>query len=179
MKQYGELVAPDTIQFVRVLPGTLDVVWDYLVVGEKRKQWLADGDVELKVGGSVPMHFHNASLSNEPDDKPPQKYADMPDRISYHGKVIACSPKTLLSHTWEGDGEVATEVTYELRQLADGVELTLTQRKLTDRDMLYGASGGWHTHLDILLDVLSGDSPRAFWKTHTTLEAEYQERLAR
>ena len=37
--------------------------------------------------------------------------------------------------------------------------------------------GGWHTHLDILVDVLEGREPKAFWKTHTALEAEYGKRL--
>ena len=176
MSQFGELIAPDTIRFVRVLSGDLDLVWDFLTVGSKRKQWLADGDVELQVGGHVSLHFHNASLSNEPDDGPPPKYADMPEKVSYHGTVTKCEPKTLLAHTWEGDGEL-TEVTYSLRPVEGGVELTLVQRKLTDKDMLYGASGGWHTHLDILSDVISGKPPKAFWRVHTLLESEYRKRF--
>jgi hypothetical protein len=36
---------------------------------------------------------------------------------------------------------------------------------------------GWHTHLGILLDRLSGREPRPFWSTHARLEAEYDRRL--
>jgi uncharacterized protein YndB with AHSA1/START domain len=172
MKDYGELIAPGTVRFKRLLPGTLDLVWRYLVEGEKRRQWLADGDTEERVGGRVELHFHNARLSSLPDDPPPEKYRDMPERLSYRGVVTACRPKTLLSHTWVGDGE-ETEVTYELEQREEGVLLTLTHRRLTDRDKLTGAAGGWHTHLDILAAVLAGVEPKPFWRTHTDLEAEY------
>lgn len=41
MNRYGELIAPDTVRFQRLLPGTLDTVWSYLVDGEKRGKWLA------------------------------------------------------------------------------------------------------------------------------------------
>jgi hypothetical protein len=37
---------------------------------------------------------------------------------------------------------------------------------------------GWHTHLDILVDVLEQQKPKAFWKTHSALEDEYAQRLS-
>lgn len=178
MNNYGELIAPDTLRFRRLLPGTLDQVWSYLVDGEKRATWLADGDTEARVGGRADLKFHNAALSSLPDDSPPEKYRDMPEHVSYDGEVTRCEPKTLLTHTWVGDGE-NTEVTYELEQREDGVLLTLTHRRLTGRDMLTGVCGGWHTHLDILVDVLAGKEPQPFWRTHTALEAEYEARLPR
>lgn len=176
MNRYGELIAPDTVRFQRLLPGTLDSVWPFLVDGEMRGKWLAGGDTEQHVGGGVDLHFHNAGLSPAPDDPPPDKYADMPERISYRGKVTACEPKTLLRHTWIGDDGENSEVTYELEQREDGVLLTLTHRRLTD-EMLTSVLGGWHTHLDILTDVLAGREPKPFWRTHTALEKEYSGRL--
>ena len=120
MNKYGELIAPDTVRFVRLLPGTLDTVWAFLVDGEKRAKWLAGGNTEERVGGRVDLHFHNASLSTRPDDPPPEKYRDLPEKVSYQGEVTACEPKTLLSHTWVGDGEGTSEVTYELEAREDG-----------------------------------------------------------
>ena len=35
----------------------------------------------------------------------------------------------------------------------------------------------WHTHLDMLIDLLNGREPQPFWKTHTAWEAEYDTRL--
>lgn len=175
MSDYGELIAPDTVQFKRLLPGTIDLVWSYLVDGEKRRLWLAGGDTEVRAGGRVDLHFHNATLSPGVDDPPPDKYKEMPERVSYHGVVTACEPKTLLSHTWVGDGETS-EVTYELEQRSDGVLLTLTHRRVPV-DVLTGVSAGWHTHLGILADIVAGREPAPFWRTHTALEAEYHARL--
>lgn len=178
MNNYGELIAPDTVRFQRLLPASLDQVWSFLIDGEKRSRWLAGGDTEARVGGRVDLKFHNAALSSLPDDLPPDKYRDMPEHVSYEGEVTRCEPKTLLAHTWVGDGE-NTEVTYELEQRDDGVLLTLIHRRLSDRDMLTGVCGGWHTHLDLLVDVLTGKEPQPFWRTHTALEAEYEARLPR
>ncbi len=177
MSQYGELIAPDTVQFKRLLPGTIDRVWSYLVEGDKRRRWLAGGDTEERVGGQVELHFHNASLSSLPDDPPPEKYKDMPEPMSYAGEVTQCEPKTLLAHTWLGNDGEASEVTYELEQRDDGVFLTLTQRRLP-AEKITGTCGGWHTHLDVLADVLAEKEPQPFWRTFTALEAEYQARLS-
>ncbi len=175
MNRHGELIAPDTVRFQRLLPGTLDSVWPYLIDGEKRKLWLAGGNTEERVGGKVELVFQNNQLSSRPDDPPPDKYADFPEIARYDGEVTACVPKTLLSHTWV-DETVASEVTYELEQRVEGVLLTLTHRRLSP-EMVAGAMGGWHTHLDMLADVLDGREPQPFWRTHTALEAEYEKRL--
>jgi len=177
MNKFGELIAPDTVRFVRLLPASLDTVWGFLVDGEKRGRWLAGGDTEERVGGHVDLHFHNASLSTQADDPPPEKYKDMPEQVSYEGEVTACVPKTLLAHTWVGDGGEDSEVTFELEQRDDGVLLTLTHRRVEGRDMLTGVLGGWHIHLDILEDVLVGNEPPPFWRTHTALETEYDSRI--
>ena len=178
MNDYGELIAPDAVQFKRLLPGSIDLIWSYVVDGDNRGKWLAGGDTEQRVGGHVDLHFHNSSLSSLADDPPPEKYQDMPERISYTGEVTRCEPKTLLAHTWVGDGE-NSEVTYELEQREDGVLLTLTHRRIGSRELLTGVSGGWHMHLDIFADVLAGREPKPFWRTHTALEAEYDARLPR
>ena len=177
MSQNGELIAPDTVQFTRLLPGTIDRVWSYLVEGDKRAKWLAGGNTEERVGGNVDLHFYNHSLSSLPDDPPPEKYKDMPEQVSYVGTVTQCEPKTLLAHTWLADGEEETEVTYELEQHDDRVLLTLTHRRILGRDRLSSVCGGWHAHLDILADVLGDNEPQPFWRTFTALQAEYDSRL--
>ncbi|HPF91720.1 MAG TPA: hypothetical protein PLL57_13755 [Flavobacteriales bacterium] len=37
-KRMGELIAPNTIRFTRVLPGPIERVWSYLVDPEKRSK---------------------------------------------------------------------------------------------------------------------------------------------
>lgn len=176
MSEYGELIDASTMRFERLLPGPIERVWSYLIESDKRARWLCGGDAEPEVGGHVDMHFHNASLSKADDIAPPEKYKDMPEKVSFAGKVTRCEPPRVLAHTWEFEDE-ASEVCYELEPQGDKVRLVLTHRKLHSNELLLSVSGGWHTHLDILVDVLEGREPRPFWKTHTGLEAQYTERL--
>ena len=176
MNEYGEQIAADAVRFRRLLPGSIDLVWSYLVDGEKRGKWLASGDTDAKVGGSIELNFHNAGLSTLDDDPAPEKYKDMPDKMHFDGVVTACEPKTLFQHTWR-DGDEETEVTYELEAHDDGVLLTLTHRRVESRTTKTSVLGGWHTHLNILEDILRGNEPQPFWKVHTPLEEEYETRI--
>ena len=180
MNDHGELIGADAVRFKRLLPGPIERVWRYLTEPEKRAKWLAGGDTELRVGGQVELHFHNAGLSSLPDIPPPEKYRDMPEKVSFSGKVTRCDPPRLLAHTWVGgdeNEEGESEVTYELEERGDDVLLTLTHRRITTREMMSGICGGWHTHLDIMIDVLNAREPQPFWFRHTALEAEYETRL--
>ena len=177
MSHYGERIDDTTVRFERLLPGPIERVWQYLTDGEKRARWLCGGEMELRVGGKVEMHFHNASLSSQPDVDPPEKYRELPEQMSFGGTVTRCEPPRLLAFTWDFEDE-PSEVCYELQEAGDRVRLVLTHRKLTSHDEIISASGGWHTHLDILEDVLNGREPQAFWKAHTPLEAEYERRFA-
>jgi uncharacterized protein YndB with AHSA1/START domain len=94
--------------------------------------------------------------------------------MSFSGVVTQCAPPRLLAHTWEDDGDYS-EVEYVLSEMDDKVLLVITHSRLSKDDVL-GVSGGWHAHLDILEDVLEGRTPRAYWKHHTALEAEYESR---
>lgn len=176
MSQHGVLIDSNTVRFERRLPGPIDRVWSYLVDGEKRAQWLCGGDTQLKVGGQVDMLFHNASLSSQPDIERPEKYKDMPEKVSFSGKVTRCDPPHLLAHTWEYEDD-ASEVCYELSERGDEVLLVLTHTRLRSAEEVLSVCGGWHAHLDILIDILEGKDARPFWKTHTELEAQYAKRL--
>jgi hypothetical protein len=154
MSKYGERLDGSTVRFERLLPGPLERVWEYLIDGKKRATWFAGGNTELRVGGRTEMLFHNASLSSKPDIDPPEKYKDYADKMSFGGTVTQCDPPRLLTFTY----------------------LVLTHRKLASDNEVLSVSGGWHTHLDILEDVLEGREPEAFWKLHTPIEAEYERR---
>jgi uncharacterized protein YndB with AHSA1/START domain len=175
MSKYGERLDGSTVRFERLLPGPLERVWEYLTDGKKRATWFAGGNTELRVGGRTEMLFHNASLSSKPDIDPPEKYKDYADKMSFGGTVTQCDPPRLLTFTWEFEDEYS-EVTFELEENGDKVHLVLTHRKLASDNEVLSVSGGWHTHLDILEDVLEGREPGAFWKLHTPIEAEYERR---
>jgi uncharacterized protein YndB with AHSA1/START domain len=176
MSHYGERIDETTVRFERLLPGPIERVWEYLTDSDKRATWLAAGDTEQRVGGRVEMHFHNTTLSTQPDIDPPEKYKDLPETMSFGGTVTLCEPPHRLAHTWDFEDE-HSEVCYELEEAGDKVRLVLTHRKLATYDEIISVSGGWHTHLDILEDVLGGREPKAFWEAHTPLEAEYERRF--
>ena len=159
------------------MPGPIQRIWEYLTDSDKRGTWFASGETELEVGGKVEMRFNNASLSKRPDMDPPEKYRELPETMSFDGTVTQCEPPRLLAYTWNFENE-NSEVCFELSEDEGGVRLVLTHRKLASDDEVVDVSAGWHTHLDILGDVLEGRDPRPFWKTHTPLDAEYERRFA-
>ena len=176
MNEYGELLDENTVRFERMLPGPIERVWSYLTESEKRARWLCAGDVETKVDGHVDMHFHNMSLSGDDDIPRPEKYKDRPEKMSFTGKVTRCEPPYLLQHTWDFEDE-HSEVCYELEEQGDKVKLTLTHRRLDDSNIVLSVSTGWHTHLNVLEDVLDGARVRPFYRMQTQYEGEYGERL--
>jgi len=176
MNEYGKLLDQNTVRFERLLPGPIERVWSYLTEDGKRAKWLCGGDVEQKVGGHVDMHFHNVSLSSEDDIPRPEKYRDRPEKMSFAGEVTRCEPPHVLQHTWEF-GDEYSEVCYELEEQGDKVRLILTHRRLDTSDIVLSVSGGWHTHLNILVDVLEGNKLRPFYRMQTQYETEYSQRL--
>jgi uncharacterized protein YndB with AHSA1/START domain len=50
---YGEMIEPTTLKIQRMLPGSVERVWDYLTKSELRRQWFAAGDMEMKTGTRV------------------------------------------------------------------------------------------------------------------------------
>lgn len=176
MNEYGKLVDDGTVRFERLLPGPIDRVWRYLTESDLRAQWLCGGDVEITVDGHVDMHFHNTTLSNEDDVPRPGKFRDMPEKLSFTGKVTRCEPPYLLEHTWEFNDENSL-VRYELSEQDDKVILVLTHRRLETTQIVLDVSGGWHTHLNILEDVLEQRPLRPFYRMQQQYEAEYRERL--
>jgi len=133
--------------------------------------------MELRVGGTVDLHFHHANLSKHA--KPaPERFKKYDSGVTTHGRVTRCEPPRVLSYTWEPehhDGE--SEVTFELTPQGDKVRLLLTHRRLRDRKAMLGIGTGWHTHLGVLADRLNGREPGGFWSAFVANEAEYKKRL--
>ncbi len=178
MNDYATLIENDTLTLERILKGPIETVWACLTESEHKAKWLSGGDVEPRVGGKVTHHFDNQKISDTPEPTP-EKYSDMPDQVTMTGEVLAWEPYNLLSYSWdEGDGS-SSEVIFKLSEhKGDKVKLILIHTKVPDtKDFKVGVSAGWHTHLNILRNVLEGKKPGGFWSVHMPLEAEYEERL--
>ena len=171
---YGRIAAPAEVRFERLLPGPIETVWQFLVDSDKRGQWLASGPMELKEGGAVELRFQHRDLSPH-KVSPPDRYREM-DEKGHVGRerILRVEPPRLLVMSWG-----KSEVTFELLPEGKNVRLILTHRKLSTRANMVQTSGGWHTHLDILVERANGRVPKAFWTVFGDIEADYDRRYPR
>ncbi len=174
-EHYGKLIAPNTIRFERILPGPIERVWTYLTDPEKRGKWLASGPMELRVGGAAHLTWlHRDYAAGQPI---PEQYKSLEKGHSMDATVTRCEPPRLLGFTWGRRLDALSEVVIELREQGADVLLVLTHERLPDRRDLLGVSGGWHTHLDVLVDILNGRPSSGFWVKLVSLNGEYPDRL--
>ena len=129
--------------------------------------------MELVEGGMVRLEFQHSNLTTEPY---PERFKKYESGDTMHGRVVRCEPPKLLSHTWGSDPD-GSVVTFELSEVAGGVHLVLTHSHLPNRAELVGVSSGWHAHLGVLEDRLSGTRPRPFWSEFAKLEPMYESRI--
>ncbi|ASM07339.1 MULTISPECIES: SRPBCC family protein [Serratia] len=177
MNDYGMIIEPGTLRIQRLLPGPIERVWAYLTESDKRATWLAAGAMTLENGAPLELEFRNSDLAGE-HEPPPAKYKQHGGCVSNRGHITCLFPPRLLSFTWaEQDQGRPSEVTFELTEQGSAVLLTVTHRRLANRDEMLSVAGGWHTHLDILQDRLHDRAPQPFWSTHARLEEEYRARL--
>jgi uncharacterized protein YndB with AHSA1/START domain len=156
-----------TIQ--RRLPGPIERVWAYLTESDLRRQWLAAGEMEMKVGAPVELVWRNDELSNPPGQRPP----GFPDEHRMQCHITELDPPRKLAITWGSTGGVS----FELEPKGKDVLLTVIHRRVTDRATLLNVSGGWHMHLDVLVARLAGKEPPPFWDGWSRLKQEYDQRM--
>lgn len=177
MEKNGKVLSPDTIQFERLMPGPIERVWAYLTEPDKRSKWLAGGAMEGHVGGAVKLWFKHDSLDCTPDTTP-DKYKQYENGSDMLGRVTQWEPPHLLAYSWsEGTPDRVSEVLFELSEKGKEVLLVLTHKRLPDRKELLGVAGGWHTHLDILAEHLSGRTSPGFWSSHAAIDAHYKKAI--
>jgi uncharacterized protein YndB with AHSA1/START domain len=169
LEPYGSLIEPATLKIERLLPGPIERIWTYLTESELRRQWLAAGEMELRVGASFELVWRNGELSELPSQRP----ADFPAEHRMTGQITELDPPRRLGITWGSTGGV----TFDLTPKGSQVLLTLTHHRVADRGMLLNVSAGWHAHLDVLVARCSGRQPAPFWETWSRLKQDYEKRL--
>lgn len=171
----GEFASPGEVRLVRLLPGPLERVWEYLTDPGKRARWLAGGATEQRAGGKVVFVMHHQNIA--PHETPPEKFKHVQDPgVTFEGRVLRCEPPRLLAFTFGGDDSV---VTFELEPHGSQVRMILTHRA-TGEDLpeITNYASGWHTHLSLLIALLEDRPLPPFWSHHAAQLAEYQRRHA-
>ncbi len=166
---YGVLTEPTTLTIQRILPGPIERVWAYLTDSDLRRQWLAAGKMELKVGAPFEFVWRNNELMANPGKRPD----GFSDESRMQSRITEIDPPRRLSFTWFERGEV----TFELAPRGDRVLLTVIHRRIPDRSVLLSVGPGWHGHLDVLAARISGKEPEPFWDEIARLKQEYVRRM--
>lgn len=174
MGDYATYPDPAVLEIYRDLPGPIERVWDYLTMSDLRQRWLCAGDVSAEVGGEIQFRFDHSLLSKHPT---PESHENSGDQ-HMAGIVRDYDPPHHLAFSWpSAEAEAPTEVVIKLTEIDGGVRLHLRHEKVITSDYKSGASAGWHTHLDILGDLLAGRKGRDFWEHFLPLEQDYKSKL--
>lgn len=173
---YAEFPARGELRIVRLLPGPIERVWEFLTDPEKRSRWICGGITEPKAGGKIVFEMHHSKLS--PHETPPAKYAEVHEPgVTFEGRVLRYEPPHVLSYTF---GDEESQVTFELTPQDKQVLLVLTHRSTgTDIPEQKNYAGGWHIHLAFLLAILEGKPTPKLWEMHTQLTEHYEQVVPR
>lgn len=166
---YGALTEPATLTLQRLLPGPIERVWAYLTDSDLRRQWLAAGAMDMKLGAPVELVWRNDELTDPPGRRP----EGFPDEHRMECRITELDPPRKLAISWQGSGDVS----FELEPRGKDVLLTVVHRRLPDRGTMLMVGAGWHMHLDILVARVKGEEPKPFWDGWLSLRTEYDQRL--
>jgi uncharacterized protein YndB with AHSA1/START domain len=167
---YGTLIEPATLKIERILPGPIERVWSYLTESDLRRQWLASGQMEPKVGSSLELVWRNSELTDPPGERP----EGFGEEHRMQSRITEFDPPRKLAFTWGENGSVEIA----LQPKGKDVLLTLIHHRLRDHKMQIMVGAGWHAHLDILVARVSGKTPAVpFWDGWVKLKQEYETRL--
>ncbi|HEV2598410.1 SRPBCC family protein [Sphingopyxis sp.] len=167
--RYGLLTEPATLTITRLLPGPVDRIWAYLTDSDLRRQWLAAGAMEAKVGAPVELVWRNDELTDPPGTRPD----GFGDEHRMTCEVVAVDAPRLLSISWGSTGGV----TFTLEEKGDEVLLTIVHKRIEDPEVRLSISAGWHAHLDVLEARTRGIEAAPHWDNWTRLRGDYAERL--
>ena len=168
IETYGEVIEPNTLRIKRLLPGSIDRIWSYLTDSDLRRKWLASGVMEMRVGAPFELVWRNEELENAG-----QRPEGFDEEHRMESRITELDPPRKLGFEFGSSGDV----TIELEERGDEVLLTLTHRRLPDRDIMLKVAAGWHAHLDVLVAKAAGDSPPPFWSNWTELREQYSQRI--
>lgn len=166
---YGVVTEPATLTIQRLLPGSIDRVWAYLTESDLRRQWMAAGTMEMRVGAPFELVWRNDELSRASGNRP----KEFGDEHRLDSEITELDPPYRLGISWGNTGGV----TFDLEPVGDMVRLTVTHRRMPDHSTALNISAGWHAHLDVLAARLAGEDPEPFWDHWVALKADYAQRL--
>lgn len=169
MDAYGTLSEDSTLTIRRVLPGPIDRVWAYVTESDLRAKWLASGAMTMKIGAPFTLTWRNDELTTPPGKRP----EGFGEEHSMECEITELDPPHKIGFTWGSTGGVLIE----LMERENSVLLTLTHRRIRDRNALANIAPGWHAHLDVLAAKIAGKPMEPFWDHWGKLKQDYAKRI--
>jgi uncharacterized protein YndB with AHSA1/START domain len=132
-----------SIRFERHFSHPVDKVWAAITDPVALALWLAPAQVDLKLGGYIQLEFsHAPSVAR--------------------GEIVELVPFKVLAYTWKETGSTLSLVRWELEPRDGGCQLILTHSQIPEDAPSFAA--GWHTHLDLLAEVVDGSRTDFTWE---------------
>jgi uncharacterized protein YndB with AHSA1/START domain len=171
MSYDGTLHDLHTVEFKRLIPGPIELAWDYLTKPELLKTWFADVTLEPRLGGTVAVRFAKDTCGAG---------------AGVDGTIREFRPPYVIAFSWirprpQADGSIQHvdegEVRFELAERGEKVLLTLLHSGQPTEELL-GHSAGWHAYLDNLDSLMSGRGRIDFMRVVERVRPKYEERIA-
>jgi uncharacterized protein YndB with AHSA1/START domain len=119
-----------------MLDDHVEQVWAMLTEPQHLVQWLAPGQIELRLGGGAKLNFTDSG-------------------VVIDSTVTAFEPLHLLEYSWSSPGEPKRPVRWELEPVGPVCRLILTLSVPASEDAGRSAAG-WAAHLEMLAAALAG-----------------------
>lgn len=132
-------------------------VWAAVTEPAKFVEWLAPGEIELKVGGRAQLNFADSG-------------------IVIDSVVSAYEPGRVLEYSWSGPDEPLRPVTWKVEPRGEGSRLTLTLELPASEDVARSCAG-WEAHLEMLAAALEGVPIKFPFARFQATRAAYKARL--
>jgi uncharacterized protein YndB with AHSA1/START domain len=150
------------LRFERRLPHPVERVWAALTDPGELAGWLADAELDLRVGGAVGLRWLDTD--------------DEGHRAVARGTISALEPARVLEYETDPDGRLRWELLAE----GDGCLLTFEAEAAVPEGRRADRLAGWHVRLDGLAAALAGTSvdPERFDEEHRPRRREQRARYA-
>lgn len=129
------------VRFERILNHEQSTVWDMLTTPARLAEWLAPGEIELREGGRVALHFADSGTVID-------------------SAVSVCDAPGVVGYSWSAPGELERPLRWETFAEGTATRILLTAR-IPEAEDVTKTCAGWEAHLAMLQAALEG-SPIEF-----------------
>jgi len=171
MSHDGSILDLHTVELKRLLPGPIELAWDYLTKQELLKTWFADMTLEHRVGGAVTIRFSEDEACSTTGVRGTVREFRQPHVVAFSWIQQRLQPDGSRKGVDEGS------VRFELAERGNKVLLTLLHTGLPIHE-LANHSAGWHAFLNNLDSLMSGRGKIDFMEVFRDLHPGYVERIA-